>query len=217
MQGAGDHAEIERTGEPVDQRHAVQQCARGDRAEDEILHGRFGAHPRVAVERHQRVHRQRQQLDAEVHRQQRVGGHQHEDAEQRGERQHVVFAAQDVAVLQVGARIQQRHRDDQECGELEHKAELVGDVHAGKQQRAPADVRVEHGERRPGSEGQQRERRGQAAVALAGKHVDQQDHADRAGEPDLRDGGSDAARLLQRLRAWRWLLSCGGGERDVRF
>ena len=188
----GDLREIERAGEPVDQRHAVQQRPGGDGAEHEILHGRLGADARVAVEGHHRVHRQREQLHPEVDGHEASGGHQHEDAEERREREHVVLAAQDAAVLEIRARIQERHRDQEEPGELQHETELIGHVHAREQRGALRDVAVAHRERGPHRESEQRQRRGDPASAFAREHVDEQDEADRRRERDLRHGGRDA-------------------------
>ena len=63
----------------------------------------------VAIEGDHGVQRQRHELDADVDGEQAVGRHQHEDAEQRGERQHVVLAAHHAAAFEVLARVQQRH------------------------------------------------------------------------------------------------------------
>ena len=46
----------------------------------------------VAIESDHRVDGQREQLDADIDGQQAVGGDEHEDAEQRGQSQHVVLA-----------------------------------------------------------------------------------------------------------------------------
>ena len=83
----------------------------------------------------------RQQLDAEVHGQQAVGGHQHEDAEQRGERRRVVARpALDVAVSP-GRRAdagRSATADEQERGELEHDSRARGRAYIStvEQQRA---------------------------------------------------------------------------------
>src|SRR5688572_31202776 len=55
-------------GGAVDHRHAVEQQARGQRAEHEVLHRRLGGERRVAVERDQRVQAERHQLQAEEQR-----------------------------------------------------------------------------------------------------------------------------------------------------
>ena len=75
-----------------------------------------------------RIQRQRQQLDADVHGEQVVRRHQHEDAEQRGQRQHVVLAAHHAAALEILARVQQRDGDGQEGEQLEQHRERIGDV-----------------------------------------------------------------------------------------
>ena len=173
--------EIERAGQSVDHRHAVEQRARGDGSQHEVLHGRLGRDAGVAIEGHHRVHRQRQQLHAQVHREQAVGRDQHEDAEQRRERQHVVLAAQDVACLQVGARVQQRH------GATTSKAASFSTTASSSATYIPCSSTVRCGhvpvadrQRRAHRQRQQRQRRGEPAAPLAGEHSDQQDRADRA-------------------------------------
>ena len=102
--------ERQRARHAVDHRHAIEQRAGGDGAQHEVLHGRFGGDAGVAIERDHGVDGEREQLDADVHREQAVRGRQHEHAEQRGEREHEVLAAQQPAPVQVRARIQQRER-----------------------------------------------------------------------------------------------------------
>ena len=59
-------------GEAVDQRGAVEQHARRQRAEDEILEAGLGRADRIAVDRRDHVERQRLQLEAEIERDQVV-------------------------------------------------------------------------------------------------------------------------------------------------
>ena len=69
----------------------------GERAEHEVLHRRFGGDGRIAVQRDQRVERQRQQLQAEVQREEVVGRDHHHHAEQREQHQHEELAAEQAA------------------------------------------------------------------------------------------------------------------------
>ena len=66
----GQAVERERAGEAVDQRAAVEQHARGERAEHEILEPGLGRARLVAVERGDHVERQALQLEAEIERDQ---------------------------------------------------------------------------------------------------------------------------------------------------
>ena len=71
-------------GEAVDQRDAVEQHARRQRAEDEILEAGLGRAQTVAVDRGDDVERQRLQLEAEIERDQ-VVGRDHQHHAERGE------------------------------------------------------------------------------------------------------------------------------------
>ena len=102
---------------PVQQRHAVEQRARRDGAQHEVLHRRFGGDAGIAIEGDHGVQRQRQQLDADVHGEQVAGRRHHQHAEQRGQRQHVVLALLQAAALEVVAAVEQRQRREQEADE----------------------------------------------------------------------------------------------------
>jgi hypothetical protein len=84
--------ELQRAGYPVHDREAVQQRARGDCAEHEVLHCRLGRDAGVAIECDHRVQRERQQLDAEIHRQQAARRNHHHHAEQRDETENEILA-----------------------------------------------------------------------------------------------------------------------------
>ena len=120
-----------------------------------------------------RVHRQRQQLDAQIDRQQAVGRDQHEDAEQRRQAQHVVLAA-------AGCRAAPGSPANRTCavaiaseaGELQQRSQRVGDVQAVEQQRAlrrpwpnwPVSAHAD-------GSASMRQRGGQAAALLAGEYT----------------------------------------------
>ena len=55
----GQLVELERAGQSVDQRHAIQQHSRRDRAEQEVLHRGLGGDAVLAIERDHRVQRER--------------------------------------------------------------------------------------------------------------------------------------------------------------
>jgi hypothetical protein len=111
----GEVVETQRAIEAVDDRHAVQHHSRGDGAQQEVLHGGLGSDAGFAIEGDHGIQRQRHELDADVHREQAVGRHHDEHAEQRGQRQHVVLAAHHAATFEIVARIQQRDRDAREA------------------------------------------------------------------------------------------------------
>ena len=86
-----DAGEADRAGEAVDQRRAVEQHSRRQRAEHEIFQPRFGRAQRVAVARGDHIERQAHQFEAEIERDQIVGRDQHQHAERREHDQHGIF------------------------------------------------------------------------------------------------------------------------------
>ena len=90
-QQLGELREIHRAGEAVDQRDAIQQQARGERAEDEILQPGLGRAQLVAREGGQHVERQRLQFEPEIQRH-HVGRRDHQHHADDGEQhQHGEF------------------------------------------------------------------------------------------------------------------------------
>ena len=89
--GRRDAGEADRAGEAVDQRGAVEQHARGQRAEHEVLQAGFGRLGVVAVRGRHDVERERHQFEAEIERDQVAGRDQHHHAERREQHQDRVF------------------------------------------------------------------------------------------------------------------------------
>ena len=87
----GDAGEADRAGEAVDQRGAVEQHARRQRAQHEILQARFRRLGAVAVEGGDDVERERHQLEAEIKRDQVGRRDQQQHAERRQQEQRAVF------------------------------------------------------------------------------------------------------------------------------
>ena len=87
----GDAGEAHRAGEAVDQRGAVEQHARRQRAEHEIFQPRFGRAHVVAVDRRDHVERQAHQLEAEIERDQVGRRDQHQHAGGREQDQDRIF------------------------------------------------------------------------------------------------------------------------------
>ena len=98
----------EGAGHAVDDRDAVQQRARGDRAQHEILHGRLGGDP------DSRSNATIAYSDSDSSSTPRYtvsrlpGRDHHHDAEQRDQAEDEVLALEEPAPLQVLARIQER-------------------------------------------------------------------------------------------------------------
>jgi hypothetical protein len=98
-----DVDDLERAGHAVDQRHAVEQHAGGQRAQHEVLHRRLAGALGVAVERDQRVLAKRQQFKAEIDGEHAVAGNHDQHAQQTEQPQHEVFAVQQAPVGQIGS------------------------------------------------------------------------------------------------------------------
>jgi hypothetical protein len=179
-----DLREIERARRTVDHRHAVQQQARGQRAEHEVLHRRFRRHDRIAVKCDQRIGTQRQQFEAEVHRDEAASRNEQHHAERREQQQQVELADEQLAFAHVAAAV-----DEDECGRQQHE-QFQDRRHAVAHEHA---VERGYGLRRctaPDKErgrGERNERQGLRHVALRRleEQVDEQDRAGRAEQEDL--------------------------------
>ena len=96
---------------------------------------------RVAIERDQRVLRQRQHLEAEVQRQHAVRRDHDHDPEQAEQAEHEELALQEAVVLQVLARIEERDAERDVREHLQHAARGVGDEAAAERDDLLADAR----------------------------------------------------------------------------
>ena len=87
----GDPGKTDGAGETVDQRRAVQQHARRQRAQHEIFQSGFGRFHVVAVRGGHHIKRQTHHLEPEIKRDQIVCRYQQHHAERRQKEQHAVF------------------------------------------------------------------------------------------------------------------------------
>ncbi len=138
----GDAGDIQTAGRAVDHGHAVQQHARGQCTEHEILHRRLGGRRGVTVEGHHRVQRKRQQFQSEIDRQQAVRRHHHLHAQHREQAQHVVLAAQGALRGQVAARIGKGADHHQEDAGLQQRCHRIVHEHVAQRQGAPGIQRT---------------------------------------------------------------------------
>ena len=110
----GDLMEAGVAGVAVDQRDAVEQHARGQRAEDEVLEAGLGGTQVVAVDRGKHIDRQRLQLEAEIEADHAVGRNHQHHAERAQQDQHRIFELVEALGLGEAHRHDQRHgRADQ--------------------------------------------------------------------------------------------------------
>ncbi len=149
--GGGDRREARRAGEAVDQRGAVEQHARGQRAQHEILEAGLARAHVVAADGGHHVERQALQLEAEVERDQIVGRDHHAHAGGRQQHQHRVLELLRARLAHVVERQQQRAGAGHEGQHLHEAGEAV-DHEGAVEQRLPARRLIERepGRQRPG-------------------------------------------------------------------
>src|SRR5690606_15880 len=92
--------ELDRAGDAVQQGNTIEQRARGDRTEHEVLHRRFRRLRRVAVERDHRAERERLHLEAEVQNEQVVARYHDHDAEQSEQAEDEELALEEAPLLE---------------------------------------------------------------------------------------------------------------------
>ena len=199
-----DARERERAGRAVDERDPVDEDARRERAEDEVLRGRLEG-LRLALEvAGEDVLRERHELERDDDRHEVRPGRHEEHADGREEDEAVVLAARVRRRADEPQREEDRHdrREDQE--DLEVEAEAVEDEH-------PAERRLRQRSGQPRRDDEEEARRdegadrgeGDRALALAAAHGrrEQQDESRRREEQLRQDeervGGGERHGLLR--------------------
>ena len=157
-----DAGEVRGAGEAIGQRGAIEQQARAERAQHEILQAGLGRLHAVPAQRRDDIERQRLQLQPHVERHQ-VGGrdHHHHAYHRQGDQQRV-FEAQQVAAGHVALAHQQ------------HRGGRQQDRHLGEAGEAVIDIEASEGLARAG--GRQAD-------------PDRGHHEDRGGDPDQKRRG----------------------------
>ena len=89
----GDVDQVRRAGGAVDERDAVEEEGRRERAEHEVLHARLLRRDLAQVHGGEHVHGEREDLEAEEHHDQVVGRRHHQAARRGQEHEHVRLAA----------------------------------------------------------------------------------------------------------------------------
>ena len=173
----GDAGKRHVAGEAVDQRAAVEQHARRQRAEHEILQAGLGRAHGIAVRGRDHVERETHQFEPEIERDQVAGRDQHAHADGREQDQHGVFEL----LLPLGREIVERHDDGEgraDVGQDLQEAREVVDHEAAAEDPCRSGCR-----RRSNGRGDQQHDRAEiddlrAALAVGAEH--QQRHgADR--------------------------------------
>ena len=181
------HVEIGGAGEAVDQRRAVEQHARGERAQNEIFEPGLGRALAVAREAGHDIERQALQLEREIERDQIVRRHHHHHAGGAEQHQHGKLEARDTVLLVIGHRHHDREARAQKHQHLGVGAETIGDEHAEEAHLARGPVRDERRQhqRQRDRERADREPRDLARGAVALVDAQQQQRHRRRTEEDL--------------------------------
>ena len=183
--------DVQRARDAVDHRHAIQQQARRERPEHEVLHSRFGRHCRIPVERNHGIQAQRHQLEAQIQREEVIARDHHHHAEHREERQREVFAAIHAAIIQIGSRVDEAHGHRDIRHELQDRRHRVGDEHAVEGKLRCAASRLERHDRHQRT-AEQRELRqdiGDRSGAIGDDEINEQHDRSCREQPDLSRSG----------------------------
>ena len=127
-----DAGKADGAGEAVDQRGAVQQHARRQRAEDEILQAGFGRLGVVAVAGGDDVEREAHQLEPEIEHDQVAGRDQHHHAERREQHQDRKFEDPPRRIGQEFRRQDQRRGRTDQGQDLQEAGKIVDDEAAAE-------------------------------------------------------------------------------------
>ena len=185
--------DIERAGGAIDHGQAVEQKARGQRAQHKVLHGRFGGGRVVSAQGHQRVARQRHELETHVDDQKIVTRDHHKNTQQREQTQgEELTAAQHVAVGCVGSAVNQGDHQGKAGKALEPVAHGVAHDHFSKavnRGTLGSVKRLQHSDHR---QRQQRQRVGGATQRRLHAQVHHRNHASHDQQNDFGVNGDPA-------------------------
>ena len=183
-----DLADVRRSRDAVDQRHAVKQHARRKRAEQEVLHRRFVRLLLALRESNQHVERQRHQLETDVKRDQIVAAGDEHHADGGEENECVVFAVLFAFDIEKASRDADRERggDQKDC--FEEKCEAVDAHHAVESRRTAASSHEPplHRKRNKSErDTDEREVRRELALAIRQNHFHHQRHTRASSQDQL--------------------------------
>ena len=182
LQRRGDAREGDRAGIAVHQRYAVEQHARGERAEHKIFDAGLGGAQVVAAIGGDDIERQTHQFEAEVQRDEIGGRYQHHHAERPEQQQHGKFEAADlVAAHEVDRQQQRRQRADQRERLHEARERIVGEGAIERDALRPVSDQKDDerdAEQRDGALGHQPDR----ALPAQRPEEDEHEHAERQDE-----------------------------------
>ena len=195
-----DAGKAHRAGEAVNQRRAIEQHSRGQRAEHEIFKPGLGRTQLVAMARGDDIKRQAHQFEAEIERDQVGRRYQHQHAERREQDEHGIFETLLAFLFCVIERHGDRGGRADQRQDFQKSREIIDDEAAaeGRQRAFGKKQQYDAGDH------QQRDRRDidDPARVLAAKHAQ---HQQRHGAEPEHEFGQRAERAWE--AGWRSLLS----------
>ena len=210
--GVEHFIELQRPGRTVQHGQAVKQEARSQRPQHKVLHGRLCRGRIVTAQGHQRVARQRQQLQAHIEHQEVVPGDHHKHAKQGKQAEREVFAtAQHAAIKGVRPAIDQRDHQRDAGKTLEPIAHGVADHHVAKTVDGLAAQRINRFDDRHHAQRQQGQGIGAGAALRFHAKVGQQNNAGHGGENDVGEN-RDPTEFVNHLNSLDRLLSSVSGS-----
>ena len=199
-------------GKAVDQRDAVEQHPRGERAEHEIFEPRLGRTHRISIEAGGHVERQTLQLETDIKGDQVAGGDHDHHPDRREQDQDRELEPRDFVLLVVAKTQDDRDRRAGQHQCLHENGEGVGDEHAVEaglarhlEQNCQHDRRDQRDDRQPGDE---------PGRALIIERPEQQQRHRRAGKDDLRQRRHQIGDGYSRHRALLIFSRRPGESRD---
>ena len=172
--GLANGGQVQTAGGTVHQRHAVQQQARGQCAQHEVLHRRFRGQLAVTIHGHQCIRAQRQQLQAQIHHDQAARRDQQHHAEYRKQHQHRHFTLVQAAITQIGPYKQQRQCGNQARADLQHIGHGVAHKHIVEHAGVLAHTHTARNQAGHQQQRQHRQHMGQHALAVFQKQIQHQ-------------------------------------------
>ena len=218
IEGLHQHLrQIHGTRGAIHHRQAVKQKARGQSAEDEIFHARFGRQGVVTPQGHQGKTGQTRHFQAEINQQEMVARNHDvhpQQAEQR-QREQLAAALQHVALRRIRARVHQCEQQGQGSHALEPTAQRIGQHHIAKAVGRLAGIGLpeRHGilrlPQRQYQQGGLRQPVRQGAARAAHPQIRQRNHAGHCQQRHFRRDDCparcvDHASPLISLEFWMW-------------
>jgi hypothetical protein len=209
-----DAVEVRRPGGPVDEGDAVEQERRGERAEEEIFHGRLARGQLALEQARQHVERERHQLEGQEHDDQIARRRQEHHARGREEHERPVLARLGAGPAQVVHREQHDERARVADDHVEEQREVVEHHHVAERppRRAPSRERGQECGDHAGERDHRRDlARERAREEVEGQHERAGDQHDEGRQQRAEQDGREDDRVHDQrfapVFAWTWAIS----------